>query len=201
MQCDSFNETIKGETAITQDQDKQFSKIVKSEPFYKPTNEQLANASALDKFEYELAQYPQADCFLTHVLSPGIYARQIFCPAHTLLTSVKHKTTHPFVLVKGKIDIISQTEKICYTAPYFGVTPSGTKRVIYSHEDSTFITFHANPRDIEDPIDIGYEIYEENTNELIDKDDPNVDLWRKMKSVIYNFKNKKIWTKKSNYSF
>ena len=39
---------------------------------------------------------------LTHRFTPGLYAREIFMPAGTLLTSRIHNTAHPYVVLSGR---------------------------------------------------------------------------------------------------
>ena len=82
-----------------------------------------------------------------HHFTPGMYCREIFIPAGTVLTSKIHKTEHPFVVSLGRINVIMEdngVEEI--VAPHFGITKPNTRRVLYAVEDTVWTTFH--PTDI-----------------------------------------------------
>lgn len=148
-----------------------------------PTTEELADASFMDRVEYGISRLDPVEVPLSHLFTPGLYARQMSVPAGTLITSMEHKTEHPFILLQGSLDVISDTERIHYEAPCMGVTLPGTKRLAYIHEDVIWITFHANPNDITDPDEICEAICVPFSNPLLSKDDDRVDLWRKSPSV------------------
>jgi hypothetical protein len=80
---------------------------------------------------------------LTHRFTPGLYAREIFMPAGTLLTSRIHNTEHPYVVLEGRvrvfIDGVGVQELV---AGHVGVTKAGTRRVLYIVEDCRWVTFH-----------------------------------------------------------
>lgn len=85
---------------------------------------------------------------VAHLFTPGLYGRELFLPAGTLATSKIHKTQHPFIILKGKVSVLLADDQVQYIeAPYVGVTEPGTRRVVFAHEDTTWITFHANPDD------------------------------------------------------
>lgn len=102
----------------------------------------LAEPTAIDALEAGLAQFPAAEMPVVHRFTPGLYIREIHIPAGTLLTSMEHKTRHPFVISKGRIGVRSGTEEIIYEAPYTGITEPGTRRVLYAFEDTIWTTFH-----------------------------------------------------------
>ena len=80
---------------------------------------------------------------------PGLYAREIFMPAGTLLTSKIHNTEHPYVVLTGCVSVFIPgvgVERI--EAPFVGTTRPGTRRVLYIHEDCRWITFHPNPENL-----------------------------------------------------
>lgn len=80
---------------------------------------------------------------LRHIFTDGLYSRQIFMAAGTILTSRTHKTEHQFIVSKGKC-IVNDGETIEeISAPYIGITKPGTKRAIYIEEDTLWTTFHA----------------------------------------------------------
>lgn len=114
----------------------------------------LVDHDTIDELERELLRHPDIliDMPVTHLFTPGMYVREIFNPAGTLLTTKVHKTEHPFALMKGKVSIFtpgsSQVEHLI--APYIGVTVPGTRRVMFVHEDVIWITFHANPDNEQD---------------------------------------------------
>ena len=83
----------------------------------------------------------------------GQYIREIFMPADQLITTRIHKKKHPFFVMSGKIAIVSEEGIEEIEAPYHGITKPGTKRIIYTHEDTVFITVHAtNKKTVEEVV-------------------------------------------------
>ena len=81
-----------------------------------------------------------------------------------LITGKIHLTEHLNVLSQGKVSVSNQGESIILQAPHTFVSPVGTKRAIYAHEDSTWTTIHAT--DLTDPEEIEDEIIAESFEEL-----------------------------------
>jgi hypothetical protein len=131
----------------------------------------------LDVLEKEMFRYPQVDCPLVHRFTDGMYIREIFMPAGTLVTTLVHKTNHPFVLTKGKLSVWNNGEVEHLEAPYVGITQPGTRRLIVIHEDATWITFHAT--DLEDPDEIAETICDTRANPMLDENDRLRCMWRK----------------------
>lgn len=105
--------------------------------------EDLTFHNEIDKMEAAMVGHPPADCPVTHRFSPGLYIREIFIPAGTLLTSAIHKTEHPFVLAQGRIAVISETEgQVIYEAPHVGITQPGTRRALFAQTDVVWVTIH-----------------------------------------------------------
>ncbi len=80
---------------------------------------------------------------LKHTFCDGQYIREIFMPAGQLITTKIHKKKHPYFVLSGKLSIMSEDGKKDIVAPYHGITLPGTKRIIYTHKDTVFITVHA----------------------------------------------------------
>lgn len=139
---------------------------------------ELENARTLDEAEAAMSRMPQADCPVTHHFTPGLYIRSIRIPAGTLVTSMEHKTEHPFVITAGRVRVASENEgSVIYEAPHMGITRPGTKRLLHALEDTVWTTFHVT--DETDIERIAAEILEPNDNPLItDHDAPEVNRWR-----------------------
>jgi len=112
-------------------------------------------------------------CPLKHTFVDGAYVREIFMPKGLFLTSKIHKKTHPFFIMKGDVSVLNSEEggAVRIKAPYSGITPAGTKRILYIHEDTTWITVH-----VTDEVDlekIEEEIiapsYEALSNDIVEK--------------------------------
>lgn len=78
-----------------------------------------------------------------HHFAPGMYARELRIPAGVLLTGKIHKHAHLNMLVKGRIEISNAEGSKEMIAPQIFVSPPGTKRAGYAHEDSVWVTIHA----------------------------------------------------------
>jgi len=104
----------------------------------------------VQEFEEAMCQIPGAHrgdwdkCPLKHTFADGIYVREIFIPKGTLIVSKIHKASHPYFVLSGDLSVLTEEGEVRIVAPYSGITPAGTKRVLYIHEDTTWITIHLN---------------------------------------------------------
>ena len=88
---------------------------------------------------------------LKHSFADGLYIREVFNPKGELLTTRIHKVKHPFFLLKGNMTIFDEKKVSRIYDQYYGITSIGTKRLIFAHEDCTFVTVHhvGDNKDIE----------------------------------------------------
>lgn len=141
--------------------------------------EQLAETKTvtpLDVLEKTMFQFPQVDCPLVHRFTDGMYIREILMPAGTLVTTLLHKTNHPFVILKGKVSVWNNGDVEHLEAPYVGITNPGTRRLIVIHEDTTWITFHAT--DKTDPDEIAETICDTCPNPMLSREELNRSIWK-----------------------
>lgn len=105
----------------------------------KDTNYKIDQLEELMMSEAELLE-----CKTIHTFFPGIYRREIFMPAGSLLTSRIHKTAHPYFVMTGKLSVFSDNDgQQLIEAPFVGETRPAARRVLYIHEDCLWITTHA----------------------------------------------------------
>ena len=101
---------------------------------------------AVMDFEENLAKDPTAmfgDCFpLEHTFVDGAYVRTITIPAGVVMTSKIHKVTHPYFIMKGEVDVLTDKGMQRIVAPYQGITKAGTKRVLRTHTEVVWTTVH-----------------------------------------------------------
>ncbi len=71
-----------------------------------------------------------------------MYVREIFAPAGKLIVTKIHKKAHPYFVLKGKVSVLTEDGPVLIEAPYYGITPAGTKRVCFIHEDTLWVTVH-----------------------------------------------------------
>jgi len=117
----------------------------------------LAKRTKVEEIEKSIGQIAGAVfgdtelCPLTHSFAPEMYVREIQIPAGTLLVGKIHKNAHPNFLMAGKVSVFTEdggTEHL--TAPCYMISPAGTKRVVYTHEDTAWVTVHHNPENTTD---------------------------------------------------
>lgn len=79
---------------------------------------------------------------LTHRFADGVYAREIFLPAGTVVVGKIHKFGHLNVITKGKCIVLTEFGVETLEAPYTFISKPGTKRVVGAIEDTVWTTFH-----------------------------------------------------------
>lgn len=122
----------------------------------------------MDQAECIIATGEPVEMPLTHRFTDGMYIREIFMPAGTILTSKIHKTNHPFVVSKGKCIVYDGNKLETISAPHTGITEPNTRRLLYIEEDTIWTTFHIT--DKTDVDEIEKEIIQEHNNEMLDKE-------------------------------
>lgn len=95
------------------------------------------------KLEQAIAEMPQAEMPVSHYFADGLYGRRLHIPAGCVLTGAIHVREHINVLIKGTITVMTEEGPQTITAPFVMVSPPGTKRAGYAHNDCEWLTVHA----------------------------------------------------------
>lgn len=108
-----------------------------------PVEVDLTFGQQIDYIAHELAKLPQTPAPLVHRFAPGVYLREIFMPADTVVIGRIHKTEHFNILVSGSCLIIhddGSREEL--RAPMTFVSQAGVQKVLYIIEDMVWQTVH-----------------------------------------------------------
>ena len=100
-------------------------------------------AQTVDYLAHELAKLPQTDAPVTHRFAPGVYLREIFMPADSIVIGRVHKTRHFNVLLTGACLIVhADGSREELRAPMTFVSEAGVQKVLYILEDMQWQTIH-----------------------------------------------------------
>lgn len=96
----------------------------------------------IEKVARELAKYPQTEMPVTHHFSPGVYVREIYMAAGTIVIGHRHKTEHLNVVLTGSAIVYCEgiTEQI--TAPFIFKSGVDAQKVLYIQEAMRWATIH-----------------------------------------------------------
>lgn len=89
-----------------------------------------------------------------HYFMRKCYAREFTLPKDMLVVGKEHKHEHLIMVTEGHAEIVSEFGRDEVRGGDHFISPAGVKRVVLAFEDTTFITFHHNPDQIEDPLEI-----------------------------------------------
>jgi hypothetical protein len=85
----------------------------------------------------------EGDCFpLKHTFATGAYVREIFLPKGSMIVGKLHKHSHPNFLMSGEVSVVTEEGVKRLKGPLSMISPAATKRVVYAHEDTVWITVH-----------------------------------------------------------
>lgn len=118
------------------------------------------------RLEQELLKMPQAQIPVEHYFSRNVYAREMRCPADSVIVGRIHKFSQVNILSKGKVSVLTDDGLLTVSAPYTFVAQPGSKRAFYVHEDCVWTTVcgtdHTDLETIEDELTVGsYEEFKE----------------------------------------
>lgn len=103
----------------------------------KPTYEQIL------ALEHEIAKLPPVETPITNHFAHGIYGREMFIPAGTVITGKIHLYSTLNILLSGEIHITGEDGSVQrIEAPQVFVTEPGTKKVCFAHTDARFMNVH-----------------------------------------------------------
>ena len=107
-------------------------------------------------------------CPLKHSFADGVYVREIFIPAGTLIVGKIHKHSHPNFISSGRVAVMTEEGPKEIVGPCTMISPAGTKRLVYAYEDTVWTTIHVtdkiNLEEIEEEIiSKSYEEYDQLT--------------------------------------
>lgn len=100
---------------------------------------------AIDALEASIkAELPAVDCPITNHFAPGLYAREMFIPAGTVLTGKIHKYANLSIMSKGALRLrLEDGSTQDVRAPFTYVAPPGTRRAAFALEDTVWTVIHA----------------------------------------------------------
>jgi quercetin dioxygenase-like cupin family protein len=103
-----------------------------------------AELSLLEKvtaIEDVMRQHPnQLALPVRHHFCEGVYGREMEIPKGTLVTGKIHLHQQLNILLKGELSVTTESGVVRVRAPFIVVSPPGTKRLAYAHEDSAWLT-------------------------------------------------------------
>lgn len=96
-----------------------------------------------------ISQQEQVPCPLKHHFAPGVYIREIFMPAGTIVIGKIHRTEHFNIIHRGKAYLIDEDGSV-ELGPSTFVSKAGVQKTLYIEEDTVWSTVHLTDlRDLE----------------------------------------------------
>ncbi len=83
------------------------------------------------------------ECPVTHYFAPGIYMRELFMPAGSIIIGKIHRTEHLNIVEKGRLHLLNEdgtVEEII--APKTFVSKAGVQKAARVYEDTVWKTVH-----------------------------------------------------------
>ena len=110
---------------------------------------QLENAISKHPESLTMDEYNPGN--IRHHFGSGVYGRELFLHKGTVVVSKIHKRKTFNIIARGLVSVIDPVNGYnTYQGPYTFVSEPMTKRVVIAHEDTLWITTHANEDDSED---------------------------------------------------
>ena len=107
--------------------------------------DQIATLEAALSEEINSGRMNEAELPLKHIFTDGVYAREMFLPAGTIVLGKIHRHEHLNFISKGSVSVLTKEGLKHLDGPCTMVSPKGVKRAVLVHTDTIWTTIHANP--------------------------------------------------------
>lgn len=105
-------------------------------------NVATAMQSKVVELESAMRAMPQVELRTNHYFAAGMYVREMFLPAGTVLVGKVHKREHVFMLTKGSLRVTVDNGVKDLIAPVVLIGKPGTKRAGVALEDCVCVNVH-----------------------------------------------------------
>ena len=98
----------------------------------------------------ELKKVEETKLHPYHWFAGNVYLRELEIPEDVVCVGKIHKHEHFVILAEGACRINTDEGMQDIVAPHIWISKPGDQRALYTYENCTFLTIHANPDDIRD---------------------------------------------------
>jgi hypothetical protein len=120
----------------------------------------------IERLQAEMLPHACAMPQAVHHFAPGMYGREFSMPAGMLVVGKVHRHGHLMMVAKGRATVLDEFGRYEVSAGFVQCSRPGAKRVVYAHEDTTFVTVHLNPADSRDLVAIEAEHIQPESDEF-----------------------------------
>lgn len=116
----------------------------------------IAIRDKVSHLEAVMREGPTVEIEVRHHFSKGVYAREIFIPKGTVLVGKIHKHENLNIISQGDISVLTENGMERLKAPFTLVSPPGTKRAGFAHEDTVWLSIHGTDETDVDKIELEF---------------------------------------------
>jgi hypothetical protein len=119
--------------------------IEKTQEIQTIIKDKIANLETVLTALVESGRLPEVTMPLKHTFTDGIYVRECFIPAGSVIVGKIHKHSHLNFITFGTVTVLTKEGLETLVGPCSMISPSGVKRALYAHTDVIWTTVHSNP--------------------------------------------------------
>lgn len=110
----------------------------------------------IERLGRAMSELPQVELKTDHHFADGMYAREVFREAGTVIVGKVHKKEHFYIIMSGCIDVTTDDGVQRIHGPSIITSKPGTQRAVVAVEDSVCCTVHRTDKldlsEIEDEL-------------------------------------------------
>ena len=127
-------------------------------------NSKQFKLSKIQSLQAEVSKLPQYEPETRHYFADGMYCREVFRIAGSLVVGKVHKKEHFYIVADGIVAVVTDEGMKEIEGPKVIISKPGTKRAVYALTDATCITVHRT--DKTDLEEVEAELVEDDENSM-----------------------------------